>query len=79
MATPRETLTGGGRVSDWFEERLRARALFAALLHVRIPISARTYYLGGITLFLFAVQVITGTLLSLYYKPTPEADRKSVV
>lgn len=78
MATPRETLTGGGRVSDWFEERLRARALFAALLHVRIPISARTYYLGGITLFLFGVQVVTGTLLTLYYKPTADTAYDSV-
>ena len=78
MATPQETLPGNGRVSEWFEERLRARALFAALLHVRIPISARTYYLGGITLFLFGVQVVTGTLLTLYYKPTPDTAFDSV-
>ena len=50
----------------------------AALLHVRIPAVAKTYYLGGITLFLFGVQVITGTLLSLYYKPTADAAYDSV-
>ncbi len=49
-----------------------------ALLHVRIPMSARTYYFGGIALFLFGVQVVTGTLLALYYSPTPEAAYKSV-
>jgi ubiquinol-cytochrome c reductase cytochrome b subunit len=67
-----------GRVAGWFEERLRARSLFGALLHVRIPASAVTYYLGGITLFLFGIQVVTGTLLALYYKPTPETAYDSV-
>jgi quinol-cytochrome oxidoreductase complex cytochrome b subunit len=78
MTTPTETGTGGGRISDWFEERLQARTLFAALLHVRIPAQARTYYLGGMTLFLFGIQVVTGTLLALYYKPTPETAYDSV-
>ena len=68
----------GGRVGGWFEERLHASELMRALLHVRIPISAQTYFLGGIALFLFGVQVVTGTLLSLYYKPTPEAAYDSV-
>jgi len=67
-----------GRVEGWFEERLRVGSLFAALLHVRIPASAATYFLGGITLFLFGVQVVTGTLLALYYKPTPETAYDSV-
>jgi quinol-cytochrome oxidoreductase complex cytochrome b subunit len=40
--------------------------------------SARTFYFGGIALFLFGVQVVTGTLLALYYKPTPEAAYESV-
>ena len=78
MAAPQETLERSGRVSNWFEERLGARALFAALLHVRIPVAARTYYLGGITLFLFGIQVVTGTLLTLYYKPTPDTAYDSV-
>ncbi len=78
MTTHPEAGAGGSRISDWFEERLQARALFRALLHVRIPAQARTYYLGGITLFLFGVQVVTGTLLSLYYKPTPETAYDSV-
>jgi quinol-cytochrome oxidoreductase complex cytochrome b subunit len=65
-------------LAGWLEQRLGASSLFAALLHVRIPAEARTYYLGGITLFLFGVQVVTGTLLTLYYKPTPEAAYDSV-
>jgi quinol-cytochrome oxidoreductase complex cytochrome b subunit len=67
-----------GAVGGWLEERLRAKSLFGALLHVRIPASAATYYLGGITLFLFGVQVVTGTLLALYYKPTPDTAYDSV-
>jgi quinol-cytochrome oxidoreductase complex cytochrome b subunit len=78
MAVTEQTGGTGSRIGDFFEERLRIRPLLAALLHVRIPIEARPYYLGGITLFLFAVQVVTGTLLSLYYQPTPEAAYDSV-
>jgi quinol-cytochrome oxidoreductase complex cytochrome b subunit len=67
------------RVDDWFESRLRTRQLFGVLLHVPIPVEARTFYLGGITLFLFGIQVVTGTLLALYYQPTPQAAYDSVL
>ncbi len=62
----------------WLERRTGLGRLFGALLHVRIPIEARTWYLGGITLFLFGIQVATGTLLALYYKPTPDGAYDSV-
>ena len=78
MASPDASPAPEHGVSNWFEERLHGRELFAALLHVRIPASARTYYFGGVTLFLFGVQVVTGTLLVLYYKPTPESAFDSV-
>jgi len=63
----------------WLEQRTRGRALAAALLHVRIPAEARTLYFGGSALFLFGIQVATGTLLALYYKPTPAAAYDSVL
>ena len=51
----------------------------AALLHVRIPVERRArMYFGGIALFLFGIQAVTGTLLALYYKPTPDAAYDSV-
>ena len=85
MTAPVETKTATGRVVrvigpvvDAEFPRDAMPALFNALLHVPIPVEAKTYYLGGITLFLFMVQVATGTLLSLYYKPTPEAAYDSV-
>jgi cytochrome b6 len=40
--------------------------------HKVVPIHAATawYYFGGVTLFLFAIQVATGVLLLLYYRPS---------
>jgi quinol-cytochrome oxidoreductase complex cytochrome b subunit len=77
VTTRTETKAPSG-VAGWLEERLHLADLFGALLHVRIPASAKTYYLGGITLFAFGIQVVTGTLLALYYKPTPETAYDSV-
>lgn len=36
------------------------------------------YYFGGVSLFLFLVQVGSGALLLLYYKPTPQTAFESV-
>ncbi len=64
---------------NWADERYHMRELMHALLHVYIPRDAKTYYLGGITLFLFGVQAVTGTLLTLYYQPTPDTAYDSVL
>ena len=48
------------RTWDWLDGRYDLTTLMGALLHVEIPRSVRTYYLGGITLFFFIVQAITG-------------------
>jgi ubiquinol-cytochrome c reductase cytochrome b subunit len=77
MAATPEVPTGG-KATSWLERRTRIAPLLQASLHVRIPMSAKTYYFGGIALFLFGIQAATGTLLALYYKPTPEAAYKSV-
>ena len=78
MATNERPLPPDGGLADWIDTRVRMRELLPALLHVRIPTNVKTFYLGGITLFLFFVQVVTGTLLSLYYQPTPETAYDSV-
>lgn len=36
------------------------------------------YLFGGLTLFLFGVQVLSGVLLSLHYQPSPESANESV-
>lgn len=69
----------GWRVWTWLDERYKLAELIAALLHVEIPRTVRTYYLGGITLFFFMVQVITGILLTIYYQPTPDTAYDSVL
>jgi quinol-cytochrome oxidoreductase complex cytochrome b subunit len=77
---PTDAVQASGQpADDWFERRLHWRGLMGALLHVRVPAESKTFFFGGITLFLFGVQVVTGTLLALYYKPTPEAAYDSVL
>src|SRR5690348_2272428 len=66
--------------SGWLEERLGLASIQAFLAHKMVPVHAHTmcYYFGGITLFLFVIQVLTGTLLLLYYRPSPAEAYESV-
>ncbi len=73
----------GSRLSwivDWTEERLGWRAAQELIEHKEVPIHRHSiwYYFGGMTLFLFAVQVVTGILLLLYYRPSAENAFESV-
>src|SRR6266536_431176 len=54
--------------------------LQAWLREKSVPIHRHTiwYYFGGMTLFLFSIQVVTGILLLLYYRPTAESAFESV-
>lgn len=78
MAASDQSIPPVGGLEEWIDERSGAREFMRALLHVRIPADVKTFYLGGITLFLFGVQVVTGTLLAIYYQPTPDAAYDSV-
>jgi cytochrome b6 len=64
----------------WLEERVRYGSAEAFLRHKEVPRHrfAFTYYTGGITLFFFLVQVLTGLLLLMYYRPTADAAFESV-
>ncbi len=64
----------------WLEDRIRWRAADAFLRHKTVPVTRHgyVYYFGGITLFLFLVQVVTGLLLLMYYRPTADAAHESV-
>ncbi len=77
--TPMLPLGWVNRLIDWIDVRIGIREIVAYSLHVSIPRSAHTFYLGGITLFFFGVQAITGILLALYYHPTPEAAYDSIL
>ena len=67
------------RLRNWYEERFGKDA-FAWVAKKQVPRHRHTlwYYLGGMTLFLFAVQVVTGILLLLYYRPSPGEAFESV-
>jgi cytochrome b6 len=64
----------------WFNERVDLDGINRFLEHKVVPHHRFSiwYYLGGMTLYLFVVQVITGILLLLYYKPTAESAYESV-
>jgi quinol-cytochrome oxidoreductase complex cytochrome b subunit len=69
------------RVGDWFDERFDVRIPLEAFLKKPVPKHAIRWYfcLGGITFALFLIQGVTGILLSLYYKPTPEQAYESIL
>lgn len=67
------------RAWDWLDKRYALQDFLHAMVDVPIPRSAKTYYLGGITLFLFGVQAVTGILLSIYYQPTPDQAYDSIL
>ena len=64
----------------WLEDRLGADAIRELIAGKTVPVHSATiwYYFGGITLFLFVIQVLTGILLLLYYRPTPDEAFESV-
>ncbi len=67
-------------LTAFFFDRLGLDSAAALAAHKRVPIHSRSvfYFLGGMALFLFGIQVITGILLSLYYKPSPDQAFESV-
>ncbi len=65
---------------EWVDERYQISEPMAKILSKPVPKFALHwwYCLGGITLFLFVIQAITGIMLAFYYKPTPEAALASI-
>ncbi|HEU5299879.1 MAG TPA: cytochrome bc complex cytochrome b subunit [bacterium] len=65
---------------DWLQERVRYRGAMGFLRHKEVPRHRYgvTYYTGGVTLFCFILQVLTGLLLLMYYRPTADAAFESV-
>jgi cytochrome b6 len=68
------------KARGWLDERLGLQAVREFIAHKTVPVHSGTiwYYFGGITLFLFVIQVVTGILLLLYYRPTAGEAYESV-
>lgn len=68
------------RAVDWVDERYDIRKPLEKVLRKPVPAHATRWFycLGGITALLFVVQGVTGILLAIYYKPTPEAAYASI-
>ncbi len=62
-------------IYGWMDERLGLRELATFARKKTVPLHAHSfwYYWGGISLFFFLVQVLTGVLLLIYYRPGPDA------
>lgn len=65
---------------DWLDDRVGWSAIREFLSHKTVPLHRYTvfYYLGGMTLFFFLVQVATGVLLMLYYRPAANEAFESI-
>lgn len=68
------------RLWQALDERYQLAPLVEFATHKEVPQHRHSwaYYFGGLTLFFFLVQVLTGILLLLYYRPTAEAAFESV-
>jgi len=78
MSNQTEPATTG--IQGWLEERLGISMFLELGRHKLVPHHKHTiwYYLGGMTIFLFSVQVATGILLLLYYRPSSDQAFESV-
>jgi cytochrome b6 len=67
-------------VRGWLVDRLHLAEVLALARKKQVPIHpyASFYYFGGMTLFFFMVQVATGILLMLYYRPSANEAFESV-
>jgi cytochrome b6 len=77
MATPDKR---HGKLWMWLDERVGLADLEKLARKKEVPVHRHTvwYYLGGMTLFLFLVQMATGILLLFYYRPSAEEAYESV-
>jgi cytochrome b6 len=63
------------KVYDYLDERLSIGELRAFAAKKTVPLHRFSfwYYWGGVSLLCFIVQLLTGILLMIYYRPGPEA------
>lgn len=70
----------GKKIYTWLDERFHLTPLIEFMKHKQVPVHRHSvwYYMGGVALFLFIIQVATGILLLLYYQPGVDSGYESV-
>lgn len=68
------------KLTQWLDDRIGLSKLLEFLSHKTVPMHRFSvfYYLGGMTLFFFLIQVCTGVLLMLYYRPSADEAFESI-
>jgi quinol-cytochrome oxidoreductase complex cytochrome b subunit len=66
------------RMIDWLDERLGLQGIYSTVLDRKVPKVNWWFTLGSASLFLFAMQVLTGIFLSVYYVPSPDHAYDSI-
>ena len=67
-------------IYSWIDERVELEEVVKFMGKKYVPVHSHTiwYYFGGVSLFLFIIQVFTGILLLLYYKAGEELAFESI-
>src|SRR5689334_17236865 len=73
-------MTRAEAIRSWLDQRVGLNTAIELAEHKEVPLHRHSiwYYFGGMTLFLFCVQVATGIMLLLYYRPSAENAFESV-
>ena len=68
-------------IYSYLDERLQISAILEFGRKKKVPEHKYSfwYYFGGICLFLFVIQVLTGLLLLLYYTPSIDSAHESII
>jgi menaquinol-cytochrome c reductase cytochrome b subunit len=70
---------GGIDVVGWVDERTGATPFLSGLLLRKVPKGTNWFYtLGSATLFVFAMQALTGVFLAMYYTPSSTEAYNSI-
>lgn len=80
MNDPAEKKSLAKKAYGYIDDRLKIDTLVEYMSHKVVPRHSESiwYFFGGMTLFFFIVQVLTGILLLMYYRPGAESAYESV-
>jgi len=66
------------KLMNWLDERLGLQGIYSTVLDRKVPKVNWWFTLGSASLFLFAMQALTGIFLTVYYVPSPDHAYDSI-